>query len=135
MNHWLIKQEPTSYSWDDFVKDGKTAWTGVRNYMARNNLQAMRKGDRAFYYHSVVGKAVMGEAEVVREAYPDPTAKEDGWVCVDVKPLKALPRPVALDEIKQDAALKNMVLLRNSRLSVQPVTAAEYKAVLALAKK
>jgi predicted RNA-binding protein with PUA-like domain len=135
MNHWLIKQEPTSYSWDDFVKDGKTAWTGVRNFMARNNLRAMRKGDRAFYYHSVVGKAVMGEAEVIREAYPDPTAKEGDWVCVDVKPIRPLPRPVELDAIKAVAALKNMVLLRNSRLSVQPVTAAEYQAVLALAKK
>ena len=133
MKHWLVKQEPTAYSWDDFVKDGKTVWTGVRNFQARNNLKAMSKGDRVFYYHSVEGKCVVGEAEVVREAYPDATAKEGDWVCVDLKPLKALKQPVSLDAIKADKRLKDIALLRQSRLSVMPLTAAEYKAILSLA--
>jgi len=133
MKHWLVKQEPSAYSWDDFVKDGKTVWTGVRNFQARNNLKAMSKGDRVFYYHSVEGKCVVGEAEVVREAYPDATAKEGDWVCVDLKPLKALKQPVSLDAIKADKRLKDIALLRQSRLSVMPLTAAEYKAILSLA--
>ena len=135
MKHWLVKQEPAAYSWDDFVKDGKTAWTGVRNFQARNNLQAMRVGDRVLYYHSVTGKAVVGEAEVVREAYPDPTSKEEGWVCVDVKPLKPLRRPVTLEEIKADPRLAGIALLRQSRLSVMPLAAAEYRAITGLAGK
>ena len=97
---WLVKQEPSAYSWADLVTDGKTAWTGVRNYTARNNLRAMRKGDAVFFYHSVVGKEIIGIANVVREAFPDPTAKEGDWSAVDLVPEKALPRPVALDEIK-----------------------------------
>lgn len=135
MKNWLVKQEPTAYSWEDFVKDGRTAWTGVRNFQARNNLQAMRKGDRVLYYHSVVGKAVVGEAEVVREAYPDPTAEEEGWFCVDIKPLKALPRPVTLEEIKAEKSLSEIKLLRQSRLSVMPLAAQEYKTIVSLAKK
>jgi predicted RNA-binding protein with PUA-like domain len=133
MKHWLVKQEPTAYSWDDFVKDGRTAWTGVRNFQARNNLRAMSKGDRVLYYHSVVGKCVVGEAEVAREAYPDATAKDGDWVCVDLKPVKALRQPVSLDAIKADKRLKDIALLRQSRLSVMPLSAAEYKAILALA--
>ncbi len=133
MKHWLVKQEPTAYSWDDFVKDGKTVWTGVRNFQARNNLKAMSKGDRVFYYHSVEGKCVVGEAEVVREAYPDATAKEGDWVCVDLKPVKPLKHPVSLDAIKADKRLKDIALLRQSRLSVMPLSAAEYKAILSLA--
>lgn len=133
MKHWLVKQEPTAYSWDDFVKDGKTAWTGVRNFQARNNLKAMSKGDRVLYYHSVVGKCVMGEAEVVKEAYPDATAKEGEWVCVDLKPLKALKQPVELEAIKADKSLQDIALLRQSRLSVMPLSAGEYKAILELA--
>lgn len=132
MKYWLVKQEPTAYSWDDFVKDGKTAWTGVRNFQARNNLKAMSKGDRVLYYHSVVGKSVMGEAEVVREAYPDPTAKEGDWVCVDLKPLKPFKQPVSLEAIKGDKRLTEIALLRQSRLSVMPLTTAEHKAVLSL---
>jgi len=135
MKHWLVKQEPSAYSWDDFVKDGKTAWTGVRNFQARNNLQAMRRGDRVLYYHSVTGKCVMGEAEVVGEAYPDPTAKEDGWVCVDLAPLKPLRRPVTLDEIKADKGLEKIALLRQSRLSVMPLAADEYRGIMALGRK
>jgi len=135
MKHWLVKQEPSAYSWDDFVKDGKTAWTGVRNFQARNNLQAMRRGDRVLYYHSVTGKCVMGEAEVVDEAYPDPTAKEGGWVCVNLAPLKPLRRPVTLDEIKADKGLEKIALLRQSRLSVMPLAADEYRGIMALARR
>ncbi len=135
MKHWLVKQEPSAYSWDDFLKDGKAAWTGVRNFQARNNLQAMRRGDRVFFYHSVTGKAVMGEAEVVCEAYPDPTAKEDGWVCVDLAPAQALRRPVTLEEIKAEEGLANIALLRQSRLSVMPLAAGEYRAIRRLAGK
>ena len=134
MKYWLVKQEPTAYSWDDFVRDGKTAWTGVRNFQARNNLRAMAKGDTVLYYHSVEGKCVMGEAEVVREAYPDPTAEEGDWVCVDLKPAKPLKRPVTLEEIKSSKPLENFPLIRQSRLSVMPVAAAEHRAILALAK-
>lgn len=135
MKHWLVKQEPSAYSWDDFVQDGKTAWTGVRNFQARNNLQAMRRGDRVLYYHSVTGKAVVGEARVVGEAYPDPTAQEAGWVCVDLAPVKPLPRPVTLEEVKADERLEKIALLRQSRLSVMPLTAAEYRVILGLARK
>jgi len=134
MKYWLVKQEPTAYSWDDFVRDGKTAWTGVRNFQARNNLRAMAKGDTVLYYHSVEGKCVMGEAEVVREAYPDPTAEEGDWVCVDLKPAKPLKRPVTLEEIKSSKSLEGFPLIRQSRLSVMPVTAAEHRAIVALAK-
>ena len=132
--YWLIKQEPTSYAWSAFVKDGRAAWTGVRNFMARNNLRAMRKGDKALYYHSVVGKEAVGIAEVVAEAYPDPTAKEGDWSCVDFVPVEELAQPVTLDAIKGNPKLKEMVLLKNSRLSVQPVTAAEFAEIQRLGK-
>jgi predicted RNA-binding protein with PUA-like domain len=130
---WLVKQEPSSYSWADFVKDGKTAWTGVRNYTARNNLRAMKKGDAVLYYHSVTDKAVFGIARVIREAYADPTATEGDWSAVDLAPEKALPRPVTLDEIKRNPKLREMALLRLSRLSVQPVTSAEFQEILRMA--
>ncbi len=132
MKYWLVKQEPTAYAWEDFVRDGRTAWTGVRNFQARNNLKAMKRGDRVLYYHSVTGKAVVGEAEVVREAYPDPTAEDGGWVCVDLKPLKPLARPVALEEIKGDHRLADIPLLRQSRLSVMPLSAAHHRTILSL---
>ena len=132
--HWLVKQEPSSYSWTDFVADGKTAWTGVRNFTARNNLRAMRKGDAVFYYHSVTDKAVFGTATVIREGYPDPTAKEGDWSAVDLAPEKPLPRPVGLDEIKRNPKLKEMELLRLSRLSVQPVTAGEFAEIIRMAR-
>lgn len=125
MNHWLVKQEPEAYAWERFVSDGRTAWTGVRNFQARNNLRAMRKGDAVFYYHSVTAKCVVGLARVLREAYPDPTAKDGDWSCVDLEPAETLPEPVPLERIKETAALREMALLRQSRLSVMPVTAAE----------
>ena len=131
---WLVKQEPSAYSWNDLVADGKTAWTGVRNYTARNNLRAMRKGDAVLFYHSVVGKEVVGIAKVVREAYPDPTAKEGDWSAVDVSPEKPLARPVTLEEIKRNAKLKEMALLRLSRLSVQPVTSTQFDEVVRMGR-
>jgi predicted RNA-binding protein with PUA-like domain len=132
MNHWLVKQEPTAYSWDDFVRDGSTLWTGVRNFQARNNLAAMKTGDRVLFYHSVVGKAVVGEARVSREALPDPTATEGQWICVELKPERAFPKPVSLDTIKAEPSLDQIGLLRQSRLSVMPLKPAEYKKLLRL---
>ena len=132
MNYWLVKSEPDSYAWDTFVKDGKTAWTGVRNFAARLNLRAMKKGDAVFFYHSNVGKEVVGVAEVVKEAYPDPTAKEGDWSCVDLKQVKPLAKAVTLEQIKTDAVLKEMALVKQSRLSVMPVTAAQAKQLLKL---
>ena len=131
-NFWLVKQEPGAYSWSDFVAEGKTAWTGVRNYTARNNLRKMQKGDEVFFYHSGEEKAVVGVAKVTRPAYSDPTAKEDDWSAVDLAPVKVLRRPVTLREIKGNRQLKNMPLIRQSRLSVMPVTAAEFQVILKL---
>jgi predicted RNA-binding protein with PUA-like domain len=133
--HWLVKQEPTAYSWDQFVEDGRTQWTGVRNFQARNNLRAMKRGDRVFYYHSVNGKAVVGIAEVSKEAFPDPTATDGDWSAVELTPVRKVDPPVKLDQIKSETALSHMVLLRNSRLSVQPVTAAEFEAIMRISKK
>jgi predicted RNA-binding protein with PUA-like domain len=133
-NFWLVKQEPSAYSWADFVADGKTSWTGVRNYTARNNLRAMRKGDSVLFYHSVTEKAVVGIAKIVREAYADRTATEGDWSAVDLAPEKPLPRPVTLDEIKRNSKLKEMALLRLSRLSVQPVTSAEFAELIRMAR-
>ncbi|MEA3189244.1 MAG: hypothetical protein QOD99_3074 [Chthoniobacter sp.] len=134
-SHWLVKQEPTTYSWEDFVRDGKTAWTGVRNFQARNNLRAMRKGDRVLFYHSVIGKAVVGIAKVAGTAYADPTATEGDWVCVDLVPIRALARPVSLAEIKAERTLAKMQLVTHSRLSVIPLSEAEFDKVLTLAAK
>jgi predicted RNA-binding protein with PUA-like domain len=132
---WLVKQEPSAYSWANFVADGKTSWTGVRNYTARNNLRAMRKGDAVFFYHSVSEKAVIGTAKVVREAYLDPTATEGDWSAVDLAPEKALPKAVTLEEIKRNPRLKGMALLRLSRLSVQSVTSTEFQEIVGMAKR
>jgi predicted RNA-binding protein with PUA-like domain len=131
-NHWLVKQEPSAYSWDRFVKDGETAWTGVRNFQARNNLKAMRKGDRVLFYHSATGKEVVGVATVSRRAYPDPTAKSGDWVAIDLKPVKRLAAPVTLEKIKKTPDLEDIALVRNSRLSVMPLTEAEYDAILSI---
>ena len=132
MKHWLVKQEPTAYAWAQFVADGKTAWTGVRNFQARNNLKAMSNGDAVLYYHSVVGKEVVGIAKVEKTAYPDPTATSGDWVCVDLVPVKPLPRPVSLDEIKAEPDLADIALLKQSRLSVMPLKAAEYEKLVKL---
>ena len=130
---WMVKQEPTAYSWEDFVRDGRAAWTGVRNFQARNNLRAMQVGDRVLYYYSVVGKEVVGVAKVARAAYRDPTATEGDWDCVDLVPVQRLAQPVPLAAIKSSAKLKNLALLRQSRLSVMPLTKVEYDELLRLA--
>ena len=132
MNHWLVKQEPEKYPWAQFVKDKGTYWDGVRNYQARNNLRAMKTGDLVLYYHSVSEKAVVGVAKVTREAYPDPTVTEGDWSVVDLKPVRAVVVAVTLAQIKADAKLAGMGLLKQSRLSVSPLSAAEFKRVLKL---
>ena len=134
MSFWLIKSEPSAYAWDDLLEDGRTAWDGVRNYQARNNLRAMKTGDLCLYYHSVSEKRIVGVAKVVREAYPDPTAEKDGWSAVDVAPALVLNKPVTLSEVRASPVLRNMALLRQSRLSVCPVEPAEFEAILALSE-
>ncbi len=132
MNCWLVKQEPDDYSWSDFVKDRQTAWTGVRNFQARNNLRSMRKGDEVLFYHSGSGREIVGVARVAKAAYPDPTASDGDWSCVDLAPVKALKRPIPLGEIKADPVLKEMALVKQSRLSVMPVAAEQFDRVLKL---
>lgn len=132
MDYWLIKSEPNTYSWDDFVKLKRDHWDGVRNYQARNNLQAMKKGDLALFYHSVNEKSVVGIAEVVKEFYPDPTTDDDRWVVVDVVPKQKLKNPVTLAQIKGDERLENMVLVKNPRLSVQPVRKEEFDIIVGM---
>jgi predicted RNA-binding protein with PUA-like domain len=134
MNYWLVKSEPEAYSWSKFVSEGRAAWTGVRNFQARNNLRAMKKCDLVFFYHSVTDKQIVGLARVDREAYTDPTADEGDWSCVDLVPVSAMAKPVSLDAIKSDQALKGMLLIKNSRLSVVPVTEAQAKRLLVLAE-
>ena len=135
MAYWLVKSEPSVYSWEQFQKDGKTSWEGVRNYAARNHLKAMKKGDEVFYYHSNEGLSIVGIAKVIKEAYQDPTTTEDAWVTIDLKPVKSLKHPVSMKQIKTEQRLKDMALLRISRLSVQPVTEEEWKVVLELSGK
>lgn len=133
-NFWLVKQEPEAYSWSDFTADKGTSWTGVRNYSARNHLRGMGKGDEVFFYHSGEEKAVVGIARVTRPAYPDPTAQEDDWSAVDLVPVRRLPQPVTLSAIKSDPRLKEMKLVRQSRLSVMPVASKEFRAILEMAE-
>jgi predicted RNA-binding protein with PUA-like domain len=133
--HWLVKQEPTAYSWDQFVSDGKTDWTGVRNFQARNNLRSMKIGDRVFYYHSVNGKAVVGVAKVTKEAFPDPTAAEGDWSAVELTPVETISPPITLNQIKAEPQLANIPLLKQSRLSVQPLSKAEFETILSLQKR
>ena len=129
-NFWLVKQEPSSYSWSDFVAEGQTSWTGVRNYAARNNLRKMRKGDEVLFYHSGEEKAVVGIAKVMRPMYRDPTAKEGDWSTVDLAPLKPLPHPVTLREIKNNPRLKGIPLIRQSRLSVMPLAGSAFREIV-----
>lgn len=133
MAYWLIKSEPFKYSWEQFEKDKQTCWDGVRNYAARNNLRAMKEGDLAFYYHSNEGTEIVGIAKVIKEAYQDPTTTEEAWVAVDFKPYKKLKQPVSLAQIKAEKKLANMALIKLSRLSVQPVTEAEWAIILKMA--
>ena len=132
MNHWLLKTEPETFSWENLEKEGQSMWDGVRNYQARNNLRLMKKGDIFFFYHSGKNPGIIGIAEVIREHYADPTATEGDWSAVDIKPVRKLKRVISLEEIKQISALKNMYLIRNTRLSVQPVTKEEYNSILDL---
>src|SRR5688572_11385216 len=132
MAYWLVKSEPSVYSWEQLEKDKQTTWDGVRNYAARNHLRSMKKGDQVFFYHSNEGLDIVGIAKVVKEAYQDPTTDVDAWVTVDIRPLKKFKHPVSLDKIKKDKRLKEMALLRISRLSVQPVTESEWEAIMEL---
>ncbi|MCX7643699.1 MAG: EVE domain-containing protein [Rhodobacteraceae bacterium] len=134
MAYWLFKSEPDAWSWDQQVAKGAAGeeWTGVRNYQARNNMRAMKVGDRGFFYHSNEGKAIVGIVEVIAEAHPDSTADDPKWECVDVRAVKPLARPVTLEMAKADPRLKDMVLVNNTRLSVQPVTEAEWRVICEL---
>jgi predicted RNA-binding protein with PUA-like domain len=134
MNYWIVKQEPEDYSFADFVADGKTAWTGVRNYQARNNLRAMKVGDKVLFYHSGEEKAVVGQARVEKAAYADPTAKEGDWVAVDLKAGKPLKNPVTLAALKADKLLKDIALVRNSRLSVSSIQANEFSRIVEISE-
>ncbi len=135
MAHWLVKSEPSVYSWEQLQKDGSTTWDGVRNYAARNNLRDMKKNDEVLYYHSNEGMEIVGIAKVSKEAFQDPSTKEETWVAVELTPFKRLRRPVSLVTIKNHELLKNMALVRLGRLSVQPVTDEEWKIIMDLAKK
>lgn len=133
MSFWLVKSEPGAWSWDDQVRDSVTAWTGVRNYQASNFLKAMKLGDTCFFYHSVEEKRIVGIVEVVREAYPDPTAEDPRWVCVDVRAVKPVARPVSLAEIKAVPELADIALIRQSRLSVMPIEPAHWALLCGMA--
>ncbi len=132
MNYWLVKSEPDVYSFDQLTKDGRTRWDGVRNYQARNNLRAMQQGDICLYYHSNIGLEVVGIARVAKEHFPDPTAEKGDWSAVELEPVKLFARPVPLSEIKANPGLQDLLLVRNGRLSVMPVTSAEFSTLLAL---
>jgi predicted RNA-binding protein with PUA-like domain len=132
MNYWLVKSEPDAFGWDQQVQNGTEPWTGVRNYTARNNLRAMKKGDLAFFYHSNVGKEIVGIVQVVREAYPDPTATKGDWSAVDMRAVAPIPSPVTLTEMKSDPTLTDFALVRFSRLSVVPVTADQWQYICKL---
>lgn len=133
MAYWLAKSEPSVYSWDDLVKEKQTCWSGIRNYAARIHMRNMKKGDEVFFYHSNEGVEIVGIAKVIKEAYPDPTTDDDRWVAVDLKPVRKLKKSVSLDAIKKEKKLAEMALVRISRLSLQPVSDAEWKIVMAMA--
>ncbi len=132
MNYWLVKQEPEAYSFDDLVTDGRTDWTGVRNFQARNNLQEMKKGDKVLFYHSVSEKAVVGVAKVSKTAFPDPT--DEKWIAVEIEPVKKFKKPVSLAEIKANKALDQLPLIKQSRLSVMPLSADAFEEILSMSK-
>lgn len=133
MNYWLMKSEPETYSWDDLMKDKKTVWDGVRNFQARNNLKAMKKGDQVFFYHSGGVKEIVGIAKIVQEQMPDP--KDNAWIAVEIAPVKKMKKVVTLAQIKADKRLVNMTLVRSSRLSVQPVKEEEFEMIVGLSEK
>jgi predicted RNA-binding protein with PUA-like domain len=133
MNYWLVKSEPSAYSWDQLNKDKKTSWTGVRNFAARNNLKNMKKDDEVLFYHSNEGMEIVGIAKVIKESYPDTTAEDGNWITVDLKPYKKLDKRVKLTDVKNDKRLQDMALVRLGRLSVQPVTEKEWKIIMELA--
>ena len=132
MQHWLVKSEPEAYAWKTFLREKKTNWTGVRNFAARNHLRAMRKGDQVLFYESVTTKAVVGVAEVTKEAFPDATAEEGDWSAVELKAVRGLPRPVTLEQIKAEKSLAGIMLVRQGRLSVLPLTSAEFDVIAGL---
>ncbi len=136
MNYWLVKTEPETYSWQKLVSDGRGMWDGVRNFQARNNLKAMKKGDQVFFYHSNIGKEIVGIAEVAKESYSDPTAPKDQphWVVVDLVPVRPLKKPVTLETVKKDKRFAKMFLVTHSRLSVMPVSEQDWKAILQLSE-
>lgn len=131
---WLVKQEPEDYSWSDLVRDGKTQWTGVRNFQARNNLRQMKAGDTVFFYHSGKEKSVMGIAEVAKAAYPDPTADDESWIAVDIKPIKPLANAVPLADIRANSKLRDLLLVRQSRLSVMPVSKKDFDEIVKMSR-
>ena len=130
MNYWMVKSEPFKYSWDQFVKDGKTFWDGVRNYQARNNMKLMKKGDQVMFYHSNEGLEVVGLAEVINEFYQDPTTDDERWVAVDIKPIAPIKNPVSLKSIKAEPSLQEVYLVRNGRLSVMPLEKFEFEKIM-----
>jgi len=132
---WLVKQEPEDYSWNNLVRDKKTAWTGVRNFQARNNLRNMKAGDAVLFYHSGKEKSVVGIAEVAKAAYPDPTADDGSWIAVDIKPVKALAKPVSLGDIRANGKLRDLLLVRQSRLSVMPVSKEDFDEIVKMSGK
>lgn len=135
MGYWLVKSEPDKYAWEQLLQDGRTYWDGVRNYQARNNLQAMKNGDAVLFYHSNAGLAVVGIARVVSEAYPDPTTDDPRWVAVDIEPVETLKRPVSFSELKKEPRLQNLALIKQSRLSVMPLTKEEFAVIVAQGRK
>jgi predicted RNA-binding protein with PUA-like domain len=135
MNYWLLKSEPNDYSWEDLLRDGKTYWDGVRNYQARNFMKEMKNGDLVLFYHSVNEKRIVGIARIVGEFYQDPSTDDERWVAVDIVPVRSLEKPVTLAEIKADKKLEDMVLVRNSRLSVQPVRKEEFDLIMGKIEK
>lgn len=130
--YWLVKSDPETYGWNEFSKEKKTSWDGIRNYAARIHLKAMKKGDDVLFYHSNKDAGIVGLAKVTKEFYPDPTAKEEGWVSVELQCVRALKKPVLLQDVKKEKKLKNMLLIKISRLSVMPVTAEEFETVVAM---